>query len=181
MSRIPGQAAAASASSRLRKARRLAGATVDLATPSGGGGRDALRGTGGTSRRWSPLVPDRQRVLHSFYNWNPGYTSAFVGLANYTSLAGSEVFREILSNEGVFLLGVPLWVLLPLAIALFLYERVPLAGLARTIIFYPSVAAPAIMGIFFRGILQPDGLLNTGLRGIGAGGLARNWLGDPNR
>ena len=83
-------------------------------------------------------------------------------------------------NEGFFLLAVPVWVLLPLAIALFLHERVPFAGLARTLIFYPAVASPAILGIFFRGVLAPTGLINSLLRSIGADGLARNWLADPH-
>jgi ABC-type sugar transport system permease subunit len=126
------------------------------------------------------LVPIGIGFVRSLYRWDPGYASPFVGIANYTELAGSMVFREIMRNEGVFLLAVPLWVLLPLAIALFLYERVPFAGLARTIIFYPAVASPAILGIFFRGVLAPTGLINSLLRSVGADGLARNWLADPN-
>jgi raffinose/stachyose/melibiose transport system permease protein len=126
------------------------------------------------------LIPIGTSIFRSLYNWNPGYASPFVGLANYTALAGNTLFQEILRNEGVFLLGVPLWVLLPLAIALFLHERVRFAGLARTIIFYPAVASPAILGVFFRSVLAPAGLLNTILRAVGAGGLAQNWLAEPN-
>jgi len=126
------------------------------------------------------LVPIGIGLFRSLYKWDPGYASPFVGFANYTELAASMVFREIMKNEGFFLLAVPVWVLLPLAIALFLYERVPIAGLARTIIFYPAVASPAILGIFFRGVLAPTGLINSLLRAVGLDGLARNWLADPN-
>jgi multiple sugar transport system permease protein len=126
------------------------------------------------------LVPIGIGVFRSFYNWDPGYSSPFVGIANYTSLAGSTLFQQIMRNEGVFLLAVPLWVIFPLAIALFLYERVPIAGIARTIIFYPAVASPAILGIFFRGVLAPTGLINTLLDSVGLSALARNWLADPN-
>ena len=82
-------------------------------------------------------------------------------------------------NEAVFLIGVPIWVLLPLVIALFLHDRVPIAGIVRTIIFFPAVASPAILGIFFRSVLSSTGLLNTILRDIGLGFLAKNWLSDP--
>ena len=71
------------------------------------------------------------------------------------------------------------WVLLPLALALFLYERVPFAGVARTLIFYPAVASPAILGIFFRGVSAPTGLLNSVLGAVGLDGLEQNWLADP--
>jgi ABC-type sugar transport system permease subunit len=126
------------------------------------------------------LYPIGTGIFRSLYNWDPGYASPFVGLANYTTLAGNALFQEILRNEGVFLIGVPLWVLFPLAIALFLHERVPFAGIARTVIFYPAVASPAILGVFFRSVLAPTGLLNTILHDVGAGGLAQNWLAEPN-
>lgn len=126
------------------------------------------------------LVPIGIGVFRSFYNWDPGYASPFVGVANYTQLAGSTLFQEIMRNEGVFLLAVPLWVIFPLAIALFLHERVRFAGVVRTIIFYPAVASPAILGIFFRGVLAPTGLVNSLLRAVGLSALARNWLADPN-
>jgi ABC-type sugar transport system permease subunit len=48
-----------------------------------------------------------------------------------------------------------------------------------TIIFFPAVASPAIVGIFFRGVLSSNGLLDTLLRSVGLGGLAKNWLSDP--
>jgi len=126
------------------------------------------------------LIPIGTSIFRSFYNWDPGYASPFVGLANYTALAGDALFREILRNEGIFLLGVPIWVIFPLAIALFLHDRVPFAGIARTIIFYPAVASPAILGVFFRSILAPSGLLNTVLRSVGAGVLAQDWLAQPS-
>lgn len=126
------------------------------------------------------LIPIGTGIFRSLYNWDPGYASPFVGLANYTTLAGNALFQEILKNEGIFLIGVPLWVLFPLAIALFLHERVPFAGFARTIIFYPAVASPAILGVFFRSVLAPTGLLNTILHDVGAGALAQNWLAEPN-
>jgi ABC-type sugar transport system permease subunit len=126
------------------------------------------------------LFPIGEGIYRSVVNWNPGYASPFVGLANYTALAGSALFQEILRNEAVFLIGVPLWIALPLAIALFLHERVALASLARTIIFFPAVSSPAILGIFLRGVLGPTGMLNTLLKSVGLGALANDWLADPN-
>lgn len=125
------------------------------------------------------LVPVATSIFRSFYEWNPGYESPFVGIANYTALATDLAFQQIMRNEAVFLIGVPIWVFLPLVIALFLHDRVPIAGLVRTIIFFPAVASPAILGIFFRSVLASDGLLNTLLESVGLGALARSWLSDP--
>jgi len=126
------------------------------------------------------LYPIGTSIFRSFFAWDPGYSSPFVGIANYTALAGNMFFQEILKNEGVFLIGVPLWVALPLGIAIFLHERVPIAGIVRTIIFFPAVASPAILGIFFRSVLAPTGLLDTILHTVGLGALAQNWLSQPN-
>jgi multiple sugar transport system permease protein len=125
------------------------------------------------------LYPIGTSIFRSFYDWQPGYSSPFVGIANYTKLAGSIVFQQIMRNEGEFLIGVPIWVFLPLVIALFLHDRVPIAGIVRTIVFFPAVASPAILGIFFRSVLSGTGLLNTILRDTGLGFLAQNWLSDP--
>jgi ABC-type sugar transport system permease subunit len=125
------------------------------------------------------LLPIGIGLYHSLYNWHPGYASPFVGFANYTELASNALCREILRNEASYLLGVPIWVIMPIVIALFLHDRVPFAGAVRTFIFYPAVASPAILGIFFRGVLAPEGLLNTLLRAVGLKALAQNWLADP--
>jgi ABC-type sugar transport system permease subunit len=127
------------------------------------------------------IYPAVVGIYRSFYDWNPGYgETSFVGFDNYVTLARSEVFHEILRNEAVFVLvGVPIFTVLPLAIALLLYERVPFPGVFRTIYFFPGVLSAAIVGILFRAILQPDGLLNETLRSVGLGSLARGWTTDP--
>jgi ABC-type sugar transport system permease subunit len=122
------------------------------------------------------FVPAGIAWAHAFTAWNPGAPSPFVGLDNFRTLFADPTFREVLQNQVVFLLGVPLWVLLPLALSLLLYERVPAPGLFRTILFFPAVLPPTIIAIMFRSLLAPDGLVNELLRGAGVGGLARPWL-----
>jgi ABC-type sugar transport system permease subunit len=127
------------------------------------------------------IYPAAVGVFRSFYDWNPGYgETTFVGLDNYIELARSPTFHEILRNEAVFVLvGVPIFTVLPLAVALLLYEGVPFPGVFRTIYFFPGVLSAAIIGILFRAILQPDGLLNETLRSAGLGSLASDWTTDP--
>jgi multiple sugar transport system permease protein len=113
------------------------------------------------------VTPTVVAVIHSFTQWNPGYPSPFVGLNNYITLANSPVFREILRNEAFLLLGVPLWIVIPLLLAYLLYDRVPAGGLFRALFFFPATASPALMGILFTLILGPQGPLNALLKGLG--------------
>jgi ABC-type sugar transport system permease subunit len=125
------------------------------------------------------LAPAIFGLSRSVFNWQPGSSSPYVGLSNFKLLADSPTFRTILVNEGVFLLGLPLWTLSPLLIAVFLFNRVRLSGLVRTLIFLPAVVSPALLGIMFTPILAPDGLLNTSLQRVGLGGLAHPWVDSP--
>jgi ABC-type sugar transport system permease subunit len=83
------------------------------------------------------------------------------------------VFHSILANEGILLLGLPLWVGTPLLIAFLMYDKVPFAGVLRTIFFFPATAAPALIGILFTIILGPQGPVNAGLRLLG-------WRSPPD-
>ena len=126
------------------------------------------------------LAPALWGLSRSVFNWQPGSSSPYVGLSNFRLLADSTTFRAILVNEGVFLLGLPLWTILPLLIAVFLFTRVRLSGLIRTLIFLPAVVSPALLGIMFTPILAPSGLVNTTLRSSGMGSLAHAWVDDPS-
>jgi ABC-type sugar transport system permease subunit len=126
------------------------------------------------------LVPTAIAVWRSFYDWDPGYESPFVGLDNYRAIVESELVREIARNELVYLIGVPLWAGLPLVVALLMYERVPAVGVFRTIFFFPAVLSPVVIGILFRSLLRPDGLVNSVLGSVGLESLQRNWIDDPS-
>ncbi len=119
-------------------------------------------------------------LSRSLFNWQPGTSSPFAGISNFKLLAESPTFHSILVNEGYYLLGLPLWTLLPLLIAVFLFTRVRIAGLVRTLIFLPVVVSPALLGIMFTPILAPEGLVNTTLQKTGLGGLAQPWIDSPS-
>jgi multiple sugar transport system permease protein len=124
------------------------------------------------------VVPTASVIAHSFTNWQPGYSSPWIGLENYRQLLDSSSFQQILVNQAVLLLGVPLWTLGPLVIAALLYERVPFSGLFRTAYFFPATVSPAVIGILFSFMLAPDGPLNVALRKVGLGAFAGNWLAN---
>jgi ABC-type sugar transport system permease subunit len=126
------------------------------------------------------VLPTGSAIVHSFTNWQPGYSSPWVGLTNFTELFRSASFQQILKNQAILLLGLPFWTVLPVLIAAMLYDRVPAAAVFRTIFFFPATVSPAVIGILFSFILGPTGPLNTSLRDIGLGGIAADWLSNPS-
>lgn len=117
-------------------------------------------------------------LWRSFYNWQPGAQSPFVGFDNYLGLFTDSGFWQVVGNELFFLLGLPLWVIAPLVVAYMLREHVALPGLWRSIYFLPSVMSPAIVGLVFSSLLAENGPIDGFLNNVGLGALALPWLTD---
>ncbi|WP_327153263.1 ABC transporter permease subunit [Streptomyces tubercidicus] len=118
-------------------------------------------------------------LYRGFTDWQPGVGGRFVGLENFASLFSDPVFWQVLRNSVFYLVGVPVQVLVPLMIALMLYERVPKATWFRTVYLFPLVFSPAILGLLFQSILNPDGMLNRFASDLNLGFLSQSWLDDP--
>lgn len=124
------------------------------------------------------FLPLAYLLVQSFFDWQPGSVSPFVGVENYADLFTDPEFWQVVGNQLFYLLGLPVWVFAPLVIAFMLRENVARAGLFRSIYFLPAVMSPAIVGLVFRSLLATDGPINSFLRGIGLGTLALPWLTD---
>ena len=124
------------------------------------------------------LIPAGVALYHSFTDWRPGGESPWLGLANYREFLSNPITGEIVQNTAVLLIGVPLWTALPLVLAFALHERTPATGVFQAIFFFPAVLSPAIIGIMFRGILAPEGLVNEVLLGLGIVSDPVLWLDD---
>lgn len=117
-------------------------------------------------------------AFRSFYDWQPGSVSTFIGFRNYATLFADPEFWQVVVNQLFYLLGLPLWVMAPLVIAFALREGVWRPGLFRSIYFLPAVMSPAIVGLVFRTLLATDGPVNAALDTTGLGFLAHPWLTD---
>jgi ABC-type sugar transport system permease subunit len=126
------------------------------------------------------VVPMAYVAFQSTHNWKPGSESPFIGWQNYDELFASEFFHQVLWNQAVLLLGLPIYVLTPFLISLVLFDRVRGASVFRTIFFFPAVLSPAIVGIMFRVVLAPDGPFNELLRRMGLDAFALDWLNDED-
>ena len=124
-------------------------------------------------------------ALNSFYlsltKWNGLGPPQPVGLKNFTDLFSDNVFRTALGNNVIWAVGFGgLSVLGGLALAVALNRPRRGVGLYRSAIYLPMVFSLAVTGLFWRVLYQPDGAVNAALRGVGLGGVARQWLADPH-
>ncbi|WP_030825248.1 carbohydrate ABC transporter permease [Streptomyces hygroscopicus] len=126
------------------------------------------------------LYPFGQSVWLSFVHWDGLSVATPAGLDNYRALFADPALRAPFRHA---LLLLVFYSALPVAIGLLLaavMSRVRVRGMTffRTVLFLPQVLALIVVGVAWRSILAPDGLLNDALRAVGLGGLARPWLGD---
>jgi multiple sugar transport system permease protein len=124
-------------------------------------------------------------ALNSFYlsltRWDGAGAPTYIGLENYRDLFGDEVFREALENNVIWALGFGgASVLMGLGLALALNRPRRGVGIYRSAIYLPMVVSLAVTGLFWRVLYEPNGPVNSGLGGLGLGGLEHQWLADPN-
>lgn len=119
-------------------------------------------------------------VQYSFTDRTTFLDGSFVGLDNYGDLLGDELFWRSLKNNLILLLSVPLSIAIALLITAVLYRGLKGARIYELLIFVPFLPAVASLAVIFLYVLGNDGPLNELLRGIGADGLARAWLTDPD-
>jgi multiple sugar transport system permease protein len=118
------------------------------------------------------IGPTLFAVWVSFHEWNlitPVTRMPAVGLDNYTTLTGDEVFTAALRNTVVFtVVGVGVNTLLGLGLAALLNTHLPPRPLWRTLFFLPLITSPVALGIMWNALLdQNSGALNTLLARFG--------------
>jgi raffinose/stachyose/melibiose transport system permease protein len=127
------------------------------------------------------LAPLVHSAWLSLFTWDGVTPGTWNGLGNYSSIVSDPKIRSAFAHGFVlvvFYAAGPLLIGLLLAAAM---SRTRVRGLAlfRTVLFLPQVIALVVVAVMWRMIYEPDsGLLNQGLRAVGLGGLAQNWLGS---
>ena len=125
--------------------------------------------------RFYPLL---RGIGYSLTDWNGINTPEFIGLANYQRL----IFQDSLFHDSVInllrvLVTLPIWVILPLILAVAIYRRVPGARIFRIAYFLPYVLSVVIIASIFTLLLRMDGAVNTTLALVGLDVLRTDWLG----
>ncbi len=103
-----------------------------------------------------------------------------VGLANYGFVINDPVFWKSAGNNVFLLFGVPIMTAVALIVAVILFDQIRGWRVYRTLVFTPYILAVPVIGVTFVYLYGFNGIVNEILRTIGLGGLAQDWLGDPD-
>lgn len=127
--------------------------------------------------------PALNGIWHSFYEWNPGFQSDFIGFANYAALLNDSIWWSSFRNLAIiFLVSVTfMWAVPLLAAELVITLRHERARFVfRTLLIAPLAFPSVVTALIWSFMYNPnDGVINHFLEAIGLGALAHNWVGDP--
>ena len=132
------------------------------------------------------LSPYAQAFWLSLTDWTGVAGQArFVGADNYARLGGDALFLDALRNNAVMLAVVPA---VTIAVGLFLASMLHRGGprsrsgrAYQIVYFFPQLLSLVVVAVLWSFVYNPNtGLLNSGLRAVGLGPLARSWLAEPN-
>lgn len=124
--------------------------------------------------------PLLQNVYLSFTEWDMLAPEArWVGLDTWARVTGSSEFGEIAMNTLVFTVGsVGITLVLGLAVALLLDQRLPGRDLARSVLFVPTLLSGAAIALVWIFVFDPRwGVLRSLLDLVGLS--SPRWLTDP--
>ncbi|MDE0588857.1 sugar ABC transporter permease [Halocynthiibacter sp. C4] len=99
----------------------------------------------------------------------------WVGFANYTRAVNDPTFQDSIVNTLLLLATLPIWVMLPMLLAILIHQGVPGGKLFRAVYFFPAVLSSVIIGSIFNIVLRYDGSLNNALAAVGIDAV--DWLG----
>ncbi|MBM2619364.1 sugar ABC transporter permease [Actinoplanes sp. LDG1-06] len=127
------------------------------------------------------ILPVLMAAYYGFYKWKGfGKPTNFVGLDNYVTILQDTAFHEALwHNAEILVLSLVLQGPVAVGLALLLNRRMRGQSVIRVLIFVPYVISEVITGTAWALMLQTNGAINDVLRSIGLGGLAEDWLADP--
>jgi ABC-type sugar transport systems, permease components len=124
------------------------------------------------------IIPAIQGIYYSFTYWNI-FDARFVGIDNYINLLTDRSLNVAIKNTFIFTVLTTFFkMIVGLALALIFNKKFKTADIVRSIYFMPSTVSNVAIALTFSVILHPEGILNSTLRGVGIGFLAKDWLTD---
>lgn len=123
------------------------------------------------------LLPVVAALLISLTDWNLLQPPKWVGLQNFATLAQDALFRKVLGNTAIYVLGtVPVQMILALLVAMALNQGLPGTLFFRAAFFMPVVTSAVAIALVWRWIYNADfGVLNSFLYMLGVSDPP-NWL-----
>lgn len=128
------------------------------------------------------VIPAASGFLLSFFNIKTFKISSFTfaGFENYATVLRNPYFSVAIKNTLLFAIFTTLGKLgLGMSLALLLNNRFRGVNYMRTVFFLPAVLNNVAVGLVFRSMMHPLGLINRTLIGIGLETFTQNWLTNP--
>lgn len=122
-----------------------------------------------------PLIWGAQLSLTDARGITPG---AFIGLDNYRELATDPAFRDSIGNTLFLIATLPVWITVPMLLAILIHQGVPGGRFYRAVYFFPAILSSVIVGSIFNVLLRRDGQVNEVLGLLGIAPV--DWLGNSS-
>ena len=105
-------------------------------------------------------------------------TRRLIGVSNYLRLAHDTTFIGALDTTARYVCAtIAVSMVLGLALAVLLNQKIPARGLFRTLLFLPAVVPLIVVPILWQFLFHPYGLVNDALKALGLHPV--NWLLSP--
>jgi multiple sugar transport system permease protein/sn-glycerol 3-phosphate transport system permease protein len=125
-------------------------------------------------------------LMHTFYlsfvqwNMNPDQPMRWVGAANYRGIFNSPLFDAAFRNTLIYIIAsIPLKVLLPIPIAVFVWTLATRGQVYRALLFLPTLFSFTVVAVVFLWMLNPIGGHFVQIARL-LGGQWPNVLTDPD-
>ena len=128
---------------------------------------------------FTTVIPFVWNIYLSFGKWNGVGAYKFIGIDNYTKIFHTrQAVLAVKNSVIVAVVATLVSMALGLLMALLIYRISRIESAICRFIFYGPVMLPmTVVGLLFTFILASDvGLLNSFLRAVGLGSLAKSWL-----
>ncbi len=123
------------------------------------------------------LYPIAQTIYHSFTVWD-GITSHWVGTATYSQLFAKPEFVQVLENNALLVLSIPVAIALPLGVAFLIQSKLRGWRFFRSVFFLPTAVSWVVIAYVAIRFFADDGILQHLLNGVGLGFWHPNMLSN---
>jgi multiple sugar transport system permease protein len=124
------------------------------------------------------IIPLIWGFFLSLTNWRGLGEAEFIGAGNYQTMVRDPNFQDSMVNTFVLLATLPIWIMLPMLLAILIHQGVPGGKMFRAVYFFPAVLSSVIVGSIFNVVLRYDGSLNALLSMVGINAV--DWLGSSS-
>jgi ABC-type sugar transport system permease subunit len=120
------------------------------------------------------------KLIDYAFQTRPNVPGSVRTTANFKLSVEDPGFGEAVRHNLTLLAAVPILVVVALVLSMLLFSAGRAARVYRSALFLPYVLSIPVVGVTFGTLYGLNGAANEVLRGVGLGGIAQDWLGDPS-